>query len=222
MLTGMPLLSAAENTRAAARLANLPHPVRLHFFTQALDCESCDDTRRLLADLAALAPRLIVDEHNLVLDRDPPRASPSTAPRPSPWSATPTPASASSAPRWVTSSRRCSTPSSRCRRATRGSRPRAARSSPACRRRSRFRCSRRPPASIARRPSALAHRAALESPQVSATGVSVIEFPDLIRRYRVTGVPKIVLNDRVELLGRPARGRLHRRHPRGEPRAFER
>jgi predicted DsbA family dithiol-disulfide isomerase len=29
----------------------------------------------------------------------------------------------------------------------------------------------------------------------------VIEFPDLIRRYRVTGVPKIVVDEGTELLG---------------------
>ena len=52
---------------------------------------------------------------------------------------------------------------------------------------------------------ALAHRLAVASPLVSATAYSVIEFPDLIRRYRVTGVPKIVVDHGaavgVELLG---------------------
>jgi predicted DsbA family dithiol-disulfide isomerase len=48
---------------------------------------------------------------------------------------------------------------------------------------------------------ALAHRVAFASPFVTATAYSVIEFPDLIRRYRVTGVPKIVVGDGVELLG---------------------
>jgi glutaredoxin-like protein len=47
----------------------------------------------------------------------------------------------------------------------------------------------------------LAHRVALASPFVTATAYSVIEFPDLIRRYRVTGVPKIVVGGSVELLG---------------------
>jgi glutaredoxin-like protein len=52
---------------------------------------------------------------------------------------------------------------------------------------------------------ALAHRLAVASPLVSATAYSVIDFPDLIRRFRVTGVPKIVVDHgaatRVELLG---------------------
>jgi hypothetical protein len=47
----------------------------------------------------------------------------------------------------------------------------------------------------------LAHRVALASPLVTATAYSVIEFPELIRRYRVTGVPKIVVGESIELLG---------------------
>jgi predicted DsbA family dithiol-disulfide isomerase len=31
--------------------------------------------------------------------------------------------------------------------------------------------------------------------------VEATEFPDLARRYHVTGVPKSVVNDRVEILG---------------------
>jgi predicted DsbA family dithiol-disulfide isomerase len=48
---------------------------------------------------------------------------------------------------------------------------------------------------------ALANRLAVASPLISATAYSVIEFPDLIRRHRVTGVPKIVFDTGVELLG---------------------
>ena len=39
------------------------------------------------------------------------------------------------------------------------------------------------------------------SPQVTAVAVEATEFPDLARRYRVTGVPKTVVNDRVEIMG---------------------
>lgn len=42
---------------------------------------------------------------------------------------------------------------------------------------------------------------ALESPLVSAAAISAVDFPDLIRQYRVTGVPKTVVNSRNELLG---------------------
>jgi predicted DsbA family dithiol-disulfide isomerase len=42
---------------------------------------------------------------------------------------------------------------------------------------------------------------ALESSLVTASLVTATEFPDLVRQYRVTGVPKTVVNDRLEILG---------------------
>jgi len=41
----------------------------------------------------------------------------------------------------------------------------------------------------------------VESDKVLADVVEVSEFPDMARQYGVTGVPKIVINDEVELLG---------------------
>lgn len=41
----------------------------------------------------------------------------------------------------------------------------------------------------------------MESEKVSASVVGAAEFPDDIRRYRISGVPKTVVNDRVEILG---------------------
>lgn len=42
---------------------------------------------------------------------------------------------------------------------------------------------------------------AIESEHVTADVVEISEFPDLAQRYAVTGVPKVVLNDQMELLG---------------------
>ena len=39
------------------------------------------------------------------------------------------------------------------------------------------------------------------SPHITAYAVEATEFPDLARRYTVSGVPKTVVNDRVEILG---------------------
>ncbi len=47
----------------------------------------------------------------------------------------------------------------------------------------------------------LAHRMAIESPVVTSWAIEVLEFPDLIRQYRVNGVPKTVVNEARELLG---------------------
>jgi predicted DsbA family dithiol-disulfide isomerase len=42
---------------------------------------------------------------------------------------------------------------------------------------------------------------ALENPHVSSEVIEANEYPDLIGRYAIDAVPKIVINDRVELLG---------------------
>ena len=42
---------------------------------------------------------------------------------------------------------------------------------------------------------------AFASPNVTAFAVEATEFPDLARRYRVSGVPKTVVNEETEILG---------------------
>jgi predicted DsbA family dithiol-disulfide isomerase len=47
----------------------------------------------------------------------------------------------------------------------------------------------------------LAHRMAVEHPQIRATCVEATEFMDLTRQYGVTGVPKTIVNGTIEILG---------------------
>ena len=47
----------------------------------------------------------------------------------------------------------------------------------------------------------LAHRMAVESPLIRATCVEATEFLDLAQRYRVTGVPKTIVDGTIEMLG---------------------
>jgi len=42
---------------------------------------------------------------------------------------------------------------------------------------------------------------AFVNPNITAIAVEATEFPDLARRYQVSGVPKTVVNDAVEVLG---------------------
>jgi len=47
----------------------------------------------------------------------------------------------------------------------------------------------------------LAHRLAMESPFIRASCVEATEFMDLSRKFRVTGVPKTIVNESIEILG---------------------
>lgn len=42
---------------------------------------------------------------------------------------------------------------------------------------------------------------AFSNPNITATSVEATEFMDLSRKYRVTGVPKTIVNDSIEILG---------------------
>jgi predicted DsbA family dithiol-disulfide isomerase len=42
---------------------------------------------------------------------------------------------------------------------------------------------------------------AFANPNITAYAVEATEFPDLARRYQVTGVPKTVVSDGTEILG---------------------
>jgi len=42
---------------------------------------------------------------------------------------------------------------------------------------------------------------AFETPNLTAVAVEATEFPDLARRYRVSAVPKTVVNGEGEILG---------------------
>jgi Thioredoxin domain len=47
----------------------------------------------------------------------------------------------------------------------------------------------------------LANRMAAANANITATTVQATEFFDLARRFRVTGVPKTVVNEAIEILG---------------------
>ncbi len=47
----------------------------------------------------------------------------------------------------------------------------------------------------------MAHKLAIENEHITADVVEVSEFIDMAQRYRVQGVPKTVVNDRIEIVG---------------------
>jgi alkyl hydroperoxide reductase subunit AhpF len=48
--------------------ADMNDTVTILFVTQTIGCETCDETRRILAELTALTDRIVVEEVNLVLE----------------------------------------------------------------------------------------------------------------------------------------------------------
>jgi alkyl hydroperoxide reductase subunit AhpF len=64
----MAILSPSDASRVREMLAELPGPVRLVFFTQSLNCETCEPTKQILGELSALSDRLTIEEHEFALE----------------------------------------------------------------------------------------------------------------------------------------------------------
>jgi glutaredoxin-like protein len=188
-------------------LAQLPNPVTLRFFTQTIGCEMCDAARQLLNAVVAASNKVTLEELNVVLDRE--RALAFGFDR-APALALATDretgiqfigaplgyevGSLIEAIRMASSGDSGLTDSSRALVAT-VSQPVHVKVfvTPTC--------------PHCPRAVTLAHRMALENPQITAACIEATEFPDLVRQHRVTGVPKTVavIGDRelspVEILG---------------------
>jgi glutaredoxin-like protein len=206
----VPLLSTADQTRLASSLAGMIRPVVLRFFSRGLDDEPSFESRQILDELRRLSDRISVQEVDLRLD--PERAATFGIDR------TPAIAIAYEENRVVCDTRirflgaptgyelvslvnavrlaggRPSTLSEdSLRRLAEVDRSVTVRvfTTPTC-----SQC----PAAVN-----LAHAMAITSPYVTAYAVEATSFPDLIRRYRVNGVPKTVVDDGVhgdtEILG---------------------
>ena len=66
----MGLISSADQERLRESLGRMTRTVRLLFFTQAIGCETCLQTRQILDELPALSDKILIEEVNFVLDKD--------------------------------------------------------------------------------------------------------------------------------------------------------
>jgi alkyl hydroperoxide reductase subunit AhpF len=66
----MGLLAPAEQEKLRETFNEMTSPVRLLFFTQTLDCETCLQTRQILDELPLVSDKIAIDEVNVVLDKD--------------------------------------------------------------------------------------------------------------------------------------------------------
>ena len=185
----------------------MDRPVRLLFFTQTLGCETCLQTRQILDELPLLSNRVAIDEVNFVLDpgtamrydidRVPAIAiigqDESGAERDSKIRFLGTPSGyefASLVQAVLLVGGRPSMLSEESRKLV------AAVTTP-----TKMHVFTTPTCPHCPRAVSLAHEMAFANPNITAFAVEATEFPDLARRYQVTGVPKTVVNDAVEILG---------------------
>jgi len=66
----MSLLSPTDQQTLRDSFAKMTRRVKLLFFTQAIGCETCLETRQILDEIAALTDQVVIEEGNLVLDKD--------------------------------------------------------------------------------------------------------------------------------------------------------
>jgi glutaredoxin-like protein len=203
----MALISPADQERLREDLSVMTRPVRLLFFTQALDCETCLLARQILDELPALSDKIAVEEVNFVLevekaakygiDRVPAIAVVSQddagAERDSNMRFLGTPSgyefiSLIHAVRLAGGAASHLSEEGRARVAT-VDRPMTLRvfTTPTC--------------PHCPRAVNLAHEMAWANANITAYAVEVTEYPDLARRYHVTGVPKTVVDETIEILG---------------------
>jgi alkyl hydroperoxide reductase subunit AhpF len=66
----MGLLAPADQNKLRESFDGMTAPVRVLFFTQTLDCETCLQTRQILDELPALSSKITIEEVNFVLEKD--------------------------------------------------------------------------------------------------------------------------------------------------------
>lgn len=200
----MSLLSDRDRETVRARLDVIDHPVKLLFFTQTIGApESVYVTRRVLDEIVSLNDRISIEEVSLVLDRD----------RAATYGIEQIPAVVLLKGDEDTRMRFLGAPAgyefmslieavvlagtddsglsehARTLVAEHVTTPLDIRVfvTPTC--------------PHCPRAVTLAHRLAVETPLIRASCIEATEFMDLSRRFNVTGVPKTVVNESIEILG---------------------
>ena len=193
--------NADRSTVIHDMLAAVAAPVRLLFFEESIGCDACPPTRRLLEQLADLSPHISLEVLSLILDKD--RAAQHGVDR--------VPAVVVSSPgrdrvmfygaplgyelmslleaiRMTASADSGLSTESRAQL--------AGLTSPV-----HLQVFFTPTCVYCPQMVNLANQLAVESAQISATAIDATEYPDLVQRYSVNGVPKVVINDTLEIIG---------------------
>jgi glutaredoxin-like protein len=201
----MPLLTPTDQQTLRETLNAMHRPVKVLFFTQSIGCETCMDARQILGELTSVTDRIVVEELNPVLDTE--RAARYGIDRAPGLVLLAGEEDEDSRIRFlgapsgydflalvdalllVSGASQQELAAETKARLTDLTEPLGIRVfvTPTC--------------GYCPRAVALANRLAFASPLVTATTVQATEFPDLAREYRVSGVPKTVGTNGLEVLG---------------------
>src|ERR1041385_3810511 len=203
----MTLLAPADQERLKTTFAEMLRPVRLLFFTQTLGCETCLQTRQILDELPVLSDKITIEEVNFILEPD--RATPYEIDR--------VPAVAivgqddagnerDSKIRFLGTPAGYEFMSLIQAVLLVGGRPsmlseESLKLIAGVQEPTKVHVFTTPTCPHCPRAVAVAHEMAFANPNITAFPVEATEFPDLARKYSVTGVPKTVVDDAVEILG---------------------
>src|SRR5262245_19568565 len=66
----MALISPTDQQQLQNAFAEMTRSVKLLFFTQTFGCESCEQTRQILAELPPLSDKITIEEVNAVLEQE--------------------------------------------------------------------------------------------------------------------------------------------------------
>jgi glutaredoxin-like protein len=203
----MSLISPSDQDRLRETFSEMARPVRLLFFTQTLGCETCLQTKQILDELPALSGNITIEEVNFILDPDKARQ----------YEIDRVPAVAvvgqdAAGQERDSKIRFLGTPAgyefmSLIQAVLLvGGRPSmlseeslkliALVDAP-----TKVHVFTTPTCPHCPRAVTVAHEMAFANPNITAFAVEATEFPDLARKYSVTGVPKTVVNDTIEILG---------------------
>jgi glutaredoxin-like protein len=199
----MSLLSPSDQQTLRDMFSDMAQQVTILFFTQAIGCETCDETKKILSELTELTDQIVVEEINLVLDKQ----------RAATYGIDRVPGLVLLAGGLDTRVRFLGAPAGYDFMAVVDAilAVSGATDAPLGAESLELLAAHTTPTSISvfvtptcvycPRAVSLAVRMAFANPQITATTIVATEFYDLARQYRVNGVPKTVVNGEIEILG---------------------
>lgn len=197
----MPLIAEQHKSHIKEELASLQNPVRIVVFTQEFECDFCRETRELVQEIAQLSDKISVEVYDFVKD----------AKKAGEYGIDKVPALAVVGKQdygvryyGIPAGYEFGTFIKDLKMVSKGTTELSEKSrtrlvtvtspvhiqvfvTPTC-----------PYCPMA---VSLAHQFAIENAQVRADMIDVTEFPHLGQKYAVMGVPKVVMNERVEFTG---------------------